>query len=564
MPKSVSPVADLRAALHALAGMIDGVAFELPGGAQSRRNELCKEASWGINEYLLPRLGDLDAPLVAVLIGSTGSGKSTLLNSIARQQVSIPGVVRPTTTMPIVWAHERHAVRYGDDFLAGYGSDGLPIDLEIGTEQILDGLTLIDAPDFDSVVEGHRQMADDLLAVADVVVFVTSAQRYADAVPWEFLDKARSRAVPILFVVNRIPTGSADLILDYRRLLGDKGFTLDQRFFEIAEQAIESAIGALPVSAVADLRARLNAMADTSGRSAVLEASIRGAIEELSRRTAELEGAVLNEEQEAEALRSVANETYERQIAEVSRSLASGELIRGEVLQRWQAFVGTGELIKAVGAGLSRLSAWTRRVLGGAEAGAKMRKDARSELRDVLVRRADLAASATAAAWELDPAGSELLSNRSLWRHADETEERADQAIEDWLIGLSELIEGAGESKKRTAQVASYGVNGLAIAVILGVFLQTGGLTGTEMGVAAGAAAAQQKILEHLFGSAAARSLIETARSRLEMIACGVLQEDGSRFGGIIDERIRALPESGQLRSAFSRVSDLTEAWNGV
>ena len=564
MPKPVAPVADLRAALHALAELIDGVAFELPGRAQSRRNALCEEANWGINEYLLPRLGDLDGPLVAVLIGSTGSGKSTLLNSIARQQVSIPGVIRPTTTMPIVWAHERHAVRYADDFLAGYGSDGLPIDLATGTEQILDGLTLIDAPDFDSVVEGHRQMADDLLAVADVVVFVTSAQRYADAVPWEFLDKARSRAVPILFVVNRIPTGSADLILDYRRLLAEKGFTLDRRFFEIAEQSIESGIGALPVSAVADLRARLSAMADTSDRSAVLETSIRGAIEELSGRTAELELAVLDEEQEAETLRRVASETYARQIAEVSRSLASGELIRGEVLQRWQEFVGTGELIKAVGAGLSRLSAWTRRVFGGTEAGAKVRNDARSELRDVLVRRTDLAASATAAAWELDPAGSELLTDRSLWQHADETEERADRAIEDWLVGLRELIEGAGESKKRTAQVASYGVNGLAIAVILGVFLQTGGLTGTEMGVAAGAAAAQQKILEHLFGSAAARSLIETARSRLETIANGVLQEDGSRFGGIIDERIGALPESGQLISAFSRVSELAEAWNGV
>ena len=67
----------------------------------------------------------------------------------------------------------------------------------------------------------------------------------------------------------------------------------------------------------------------------------------------------------------------------------------------------------------------------------------------------------------------------------------------------------------------------------MAVFAQTGGITGAEFGVAAGAAAAQQKILEHVFGSAAARSLIEEARLRLVASLEDVLNEDEQRFAGV-------------------------------
>ena len=102
------------------------------------------------------------------------------------------------------------------------------------------------------------------------------------------------------------------------------------------------------------------------------------------------------------------------------------------------------------------------------------------------------------------------------------------------------------------------------MAVILGVFLQTGGLTGAEVGVAAGAAAAQQKLLEHLFGSAAARSLIETARTRIEEAVGEVLKADGARFGRVLDEHTDALAEPGSLASSYDRVRQLAEAWDGV
>src|ERR671938_982618 len=55
-----------------------------------------------IDDYLLPRLRDLDAPLLTVVGGSTGAGKSTLVNSLLGATVSAPGVLRPTTRAPVL------------------------------------------------------------------------------------------------------------------------------------------------------------------------------------------------------------------------------------------------------------------------------------------------------------------------------------------------------------------------------------------------------------------------------------------------------------------------------
>src|SRR5689334_12445786 len=41
-----------------------------------------------LDDYVIPRLRSLDAPLLAVVGGSTGAGKSTLVNSIVDAEVS--------------------------------------------------------------------------------------------------------------------------------------------------------------------------------------------------------------------------------------------------------------------------------------------------------------------------------------------------------------------------------------------------------------------------------------------------------------------------------------------
>ncbi len=567
MTVELSPAAQLRAALHALGEGVEAVAFGLPGPSQAARRQQQRHLLWSINEYLLPRLGDLAAPAVAVVLGSTGSGKSTLVNSLAQEAVSTPGPVRPTTRRPVVWAHTEHVTRYSGNYLAGYGP-GEPRQLEVraSSDQMLAGVTVIDSPDFDSVVEENRAMADDLLAVADLCVFVTSAQRYADAVPWEFLDRAKQRALPIVFVVNRIPTADHEVIVaDYERRLGAAGLTGWAELLAIDEQAISSTHGGLPVGAVAALRSRLEQLARPDQRAELVKDAVEGGLADLMRRVEALAGSLEDEAGEAAALAEVAERAYQLQMGEVARLLEDGTLIRGEVVSRWQEFVGTGQLLQMLAEGTSRVRRWLRTVLGGAPQVEQVEREARSELVDAVVRRADLAATAAAGAWELDDAGMVLLAESSgtLWRHAPETPDRAKRVVEDWLGYLTKLIEEEGGDRKKFAQVASYGVNAAAVTVLLGVFVHTGGLTGAELGVTASAAAAQQKVLEHVFGSAAARTLIAKAKERLHHSLHGVLHADGSRFHDLTGGHRAAPEDATNLRALAVEVQHQAGGFRG-
>ena len=138
-------------------------------------------------DYLIPRLRSIDAPLLAVVGGSTGAGKSTLINSLVGADVSPAGVLRPTTRGPVIVCHPSDLAWFADDRILpqlprSSGPDGLRLAPHPGIEP---GLALLDAPDIDSVVSTNRELAATLLAAADLWIFLTTAARYADAVPWQ-------------------------------------------------------------------------------------------------------------------------------------------------------------------------------------------------------------------------------------------------------------------------------------------------------------------------------------------------------------------------------------------
>ena len=563
MGTGVSPAAALRGSLDALVEGVEATSFDLPAAEQSKREALRGELAWTIREYLLPRLSDLEAPLLAVVIGSTGSGKSTLVNSLAQERISEPGALRPTTRVPVVWTHPDHAHRYEAGFLTGYGTAvdaAHRLRIVTSNHRLLEGVTVLDAPDFDSVVEGHREMVEDLLAVADLTVFVTSAQRYADAVPWEFLERARRRRLPILFVLNRLPPlGADEVVEDYRDRLAQRRIMSQAeapKILRIPEQPILTGHGGLPADSVASLQTTLETLSDPERRRRVVISATQGSVRDSVDRANELANEVETEVGQVDALSLAAGRAYQAQVVEIAESLRGGTLIRAEVLRRWQDFLGTGELLKVLAEGAGRVRRWATKVFGGTRKVEEINDEAGDEIVIALVRRADLAAGATAAAWELDDAGRVLLATagRRLWQHDPDTPERARNAIEDWIAELGELITEQGAGKKRWAQVASFGVNATALVVLLAVFAQTGGITGAEFGVAAGAAAAQQKILEHVFGGAAARSLIEEARGRLVAALGGVLDDDERRFTEILNTYSGEAGRADSLRRAATDV----------
>ncbi|NTW41943.1 MAG: hypothetical protein HGA44_19025, partial [Cellulomonadaceae bacterium] len=184
-------VADLRRDVEA-------TVFPLPiegvDAARGRRRQLLDQ----LDDHLLPRLRELSAPGLVVVAGSTGAGKSTLVNSLVGEEVSEAGVLRPTTRRPVLVHHPLDTELLADHPL-------LEIVDVVAREAVPRGLSVIDAPDLDSLLATNRSMAHRLLEAADLWVFVTTASRYGDALPWEVLDRATARGTSMAMVLNRVP-----------------------------------------------------------------------------------------------------------------------------------------------------------------------------------------------------------------------------------------------------------------------------------------------------------------------------------------------------------------------
>ena len=145
---------------------------------------------------------------VVALAGATGSGKSSLFNALAGQELAQIGATRPTTSTPsaAVWGDDpagplldwlavprRHAVS---------APSGEPTDEPAGS---LDGLVLLDLPDFDSREMSHRREAERVLALCDVFVWVTDPQKYADALLHdEYVKQLTGHSAVMLVVLNQV------------------------------------------------------------------------------------------------------------------------------------------------------------------------------------------------------------------------------------------------------------------------------------------------------------------------------------------------------------------------
>jgi hypothetical protein len=126
-------------------------------------------------------------------------------------------------------------------------------------------------------------------------------------------------------------------------------------------------------------------------------------------------------------------------------------------------------------------------------------------------------------------------------RASEQVGELARDEVRAWQGFVFELVRSEGASKRTTARLASLGVNGAGLTVMLAVFAQTGGLTGLEAVVAGGTSAVGQKVLEAIFGDQAVRSLAARAREDLLERVRGLLREDSRRFDALLEA---AAPEA--------------------
>lgn len=556
--------AQLTRKVENLRAIVSGAGFdlEIPGVGQARDEQVALLRH--LDDYVLPRLHRMDAPLLAVVGGSTGAGKSTLVNSLVRREVSRSGVLRPTTRSPVLVHHPYDS----GAFLSQRILPGLarvtseapepmqPIDVDapritairlVPDDAVAPGIGILDAPDIDSVVDTNRDLAVQLLSAADLWVFVTTAARYADDLPWKLLHQAVERGAAVAIVLDRVPPQSMQEVrVHLATMLRDRGLA-GAPMFTIPEASLER--GFLTADLVQPLMTWLTALArDPRTREVVVNRTLNGAVASLSDRAEGL--AQLADEQnvaEADLLYRL-DQSFRTATARVSEKLGDGSLVRGEVLARWRDLVSTGEFFSALEQGRSRgRSRQLAQPLGRA-LGAAIQATVRTE--------ALAAVRGAHSAWLAHPAGAALLRDTSAVREsnpfgapedasadapldelAPSFDEHVSRAVREWTANAGERLSAAG----RDAGGAS----------VLATLLAVGGAAqpGDELAVG-------RTVLSSALGPESAARLTDDLREVVRRGTAGVLDEEQGRFMERLDTTEARAVRGDKLRSVATAIKE--------
>jgi len=517
------------------------------------------------------RAASLDAPLLVVLVGPTGAGKSTVFNTIAGRAASETGVLRPTTRIAVVLVHPDDRAGLADGTLARVSPSLIRF---VEDPTIERGLVLVDAPDIDSIEHANRELTDRLIEAADLALFVTTATRYADRVPWAVLDRVRERGLPLQVIVNRMPpdpTDRADILADVRRLLTEARLDEAQSGVEdapyreivtVPEGALDPAGDRLMPEAIAPVMSEIARLrADRDARVALAARALTGSLTGLGESIDQIADDAEHESIDVEALRRIADRSYETALDGLRHEVSRGTFLREEALRQWQTFVGADQMTRFFSEGIGRIRGAIAAALRPATAPvAEVRAATTEDLTAVARLQAAEAARRTATSWSETPvAGRALGEHPDLWIPSPDFDTRLQARLDRWIDGITEEIQASGRPKRMLARGAAVGVNAMGTGVMLATFIHTGGLTGAELGVAAATAFLNQKVLAALFGEAAMAELVGHAKQTLDDALSTTFAEERARFDGLLPEAGVLTTLATELRSAANDVRALPE-----
>jgi small GTP-binding protein len=180
----------------------------------------------------------LSGLFLLVIVGEFNSGKSSFINALLGERV-VPEGVTPTTD-------RINLLRYGP-------APGEHLAEAFLTErtypaELLRELNIVDTPGTNAIVRRHEELTRDYVPRADLVLFVTSADRPFTESERAFLEQVRQWGKKILFVINKIDildrAAERDEVAAYvgahaAELLGE-----EPRVFSVsARQALEARTG---------------------------------------------------------------------------------------------------------------------------------------------------------------------------------------------------------------------------------------------------------------------------------------------------------------------------------
>ncbi|MBC6470046.1 AAA family ATPase [Actinomadura alba] len=533
-----------------LRDQIDSFRFilDVPGAEDARAAQL--EIRNQLDDYVLPRLRSAGVPMLVVLGGSTGAGKSTLVNTLVGERVSATGVLRPTTSSPILVCHPDHAEWFLEGpLLPGMAKvPGPAPDAVVGDQLVImqsealpAGLALLDSPDFDSVFEDHYEFATKLMAAADLWLCVTTAARYADAQVWQMLQRAKEHGATIGTVLSRVPQGAGSEVVEhFVEMLEEHGVGEAERF-TIPETKIEAS--RLPEECVEDVREWLVGLADSDERrSDVIRDTFGGVLDSFRTRVPELAKQVETQVELRTALRSDVEAGYATALAELDEATRNGSLLRGEVLARWQDFAGTGDLVRALHVQRGRAARKSNRRRRTPTRVRALKSALRAGLESLILAGADHAAEQVVTRWRENPAGREILvggqgagagaARVTALEHASpELARRVTRAVSAWQDHVLELIRTDGVTKRSVAKLVSFDEEALSLVLTVGLLAY-----GTsDVAVEGGTSAVPQRLLKALFGAESLRGMGAKARADLRSRIGMLFDEEAIRFGQAID-----------------------------
>jgi small GTP-binding protein len=184
---------------------------------------------------------DLDALFLLVVVGEFNAGKSAFINALVGARALEEGVTPTTAAITLL--------RYGAE-PAERRVDGL-VEREY-PDPLLQTLTIVDTPGTNAVLREHEVLTERFVPRADLILFVTSADRPFTESERAFMERIRAWGKKLLLVLNK-----ADLLASPAEVEAQIAFMREQ-----ARRLLGFEPEVFPVSARQALAAKLPATAD--------------------------------------------------------------------------------------------------------------------------------------------------------------------------------------------------------------------------------------------------------------------------------------------------------------
>jgi hypothetical protein len=343
----------------------------------------------------------------------------------------------------------------------------------------------------------------------------------------------------MVLVLNRVPPEArAEVSAHLATLLMENGLG-EVAIIPVDEQDFDGT--RLPETMVAPLREWLEHLgSDHDARMAAVRRSLRGSLAELLVRGESLANTADDQAALVHSFTASVEENYADAANEVRTAIAQGSVLRGEVLARWEEFVGTGELLRQLRTGIGRVrDVVTGALTGRPKTAEKLKGSVEGVVESLIRAHSDEAAAKSYAQWMSNPMMAPLKERVSveLGRSSASLPLATEKLVREWQGSLLEVVRTRGKERRMTARVLSLGVNGVSAVLMMLVFSHTGGLSGGEVAVAGGASAAGHAMLEALLGDENLRKMATAAREDLELRVSALYAAEKARF----HEALRAL-----------------------